>query len=119
MIRSRRLLFSFSSFAGSGRTRTELHRGVRPAVGHSVQEVEARRELRGAGHIVQGRLRDERPRERAHMHLGPDHRQLPMDAGRSPGAGHESPAGPGRRHLRVAGHVRPRPDGQALERDHR
>lgn len=107
------------SRTGSGRTRAELHRGVRPAVGHSVQEVEARRELRGAGHIVQRRLRDERPRERAHMHLGPDHWQLSVDAERPLGAGYEPPARPGRGHVRVTGHARPRPDGQTLERDHR
>jgi len=105
--------------AGSRRARAQLHRCVRPAVGHAVQKMEARRELRGAGHIVQGRLRVERSRERSHMHLGPDHRELPVDAGRPRGTGHQPPTGPGRRHVRVAGHAHPRQNDQTLERDHR
>jgi len=51
--------------------------------------MEARHELRGVRHIVQGRVRSEWPRERSHMHLGPDHRQLPVDAERPLGSGHQ------------------------------
>lgn len=108
-----------SKSAGSRRARAQLHRGVRSAIGHAVQKMEARRGLRGAGHIVQGRLRAEWSRERSHMHLGPDHRELPVDAGRPRGPGHQSPIGPYWRRVRVAGHAHPGQDDQTVERHHR
>jgi len=69
-----RTIVVYFPHTGSRRARAQLHSGVRPAVGHAVQKVEARNELRGARHIVQGRMRPKWPRKRPHMHLGPNHR---------------------------------------------
>lgn len=80
--------------------------------------METGRGLRGAGHIVQRWLRAERPRERSYMYLGPDHRKLPVDVGRSRGPSYQPPTGPSRWHIRVARHAHPGPNDQTLERDH-
>lgn len=81
--------------------------------------MEAGRGLRGVGHIVHGRLRAQRPRERSYLYLGLDHRKLPVDTRRPRGTGHQPPTGPGRWFVRVAGHAHPGSNDQTLERDHR
>lgn len=78
--------------------------------------MEAWCELRGAGYIIQGRLCAERSRKRAHLYLGPDHWELPVDAERPRGAGHQPKTRPCRGYIRVAGYPHPRPNDQTMER---
>lgn len=59
--------------ARAGGAKPKLHRGVRPAVGHAVQEVEARLRHRGAGHQLRGRLRRLRPRRHQDTGVGLSH----------------------------------------------
>lgn len=63
--------------AGSGRAERQLHRGLRPAVRHAVQEVEAGREHGVAQYLLARRLRHLGAAGRPRPRVGSHHRCVP------------------------------------------
>lgn len=72
---------------GAERADAQLHRCVRPAVGHTVQEVEAIVQHRFAGHLADAGVRHCRAGRCADSDLGSGDGQLQVHAQRTCGAG--------------------------------